>query len=547
MPFRRNVAETLILPEGSPAAGALLPWLHRCDPLDRTDALPVAVVDPASVGPDVLDGFLADASRGAMGLIVAVPPDGGSLSEDVMRTVGASAGTTLPAHPVRLEAAPGWEAVTARLEPLIEPRTPVVPLLPSGGATVAVLTAPVGLRRVPVVTWNASAGVMLLGVSPDALVEGHDDRGCRLFHRLLLIASHGAVPERPLPKVGLLGFGAIGSEHVAGFAAAGFEIAAVCDRSEERLRAVSAMVPGVATYAKADELMGSADLGLVAISTPPDSHASWATAAISAGHHAVVEKPLALSAAEADTMLDAAESAGLTLAVYQNRRFDPDFLAIQRLVREGRLGRVFRVEAFVGGFSHPCNYWHSEASVSGGTAFDWGSHYLDQILAVIPSRPSWVRGSAHKLRWHDVTNADQVAIDIRFDDGTEAQFIHSDIAAALKPKWYILGTEGAVVGEWRQERVLSRTAIGLLNEDRLAPADSPADVWLHHPDGSRTQIAAPGPSTGRYHLELADRLSLGEPLTADPDQSRDVVAILEAASVSAAGDGRAQFPAMRGR
>ena len=185
--------------------------------------------------------------------------------------------------------------------------------------------------------------------------------------------------------------------------------------------------------------------------------------------------------------------------------------------------------------------------MSGGTAFDWGSHYLDQILAVIPSRPSWVRGSAHKLRWHDVTNADQVAIDIRFDDGTEAQFIHSDIAAALKPKWYILGTEGAVVGEWRQERVLSRTAIGLLNEDRLAPADSPADVWLHHPDGSRTQIAAPGPSSGRYHLELADRLSLGEPLTADPDQSRDVVAILEAASVSAAGDGRAQFPAMRGR
>ena len=528
-------------------AGALLPWLNRCDPLDRSTAVPVAVVDPTSVGADVLDGFLAEASRSAMGLIVTVPPGGGHLCDYVLQVGAARAGAPLPAHPVRLEASPGWEAVTMRLDGMAESFTPVVPLSPDDEKAVAVLTVPVGLRRVPVATWNASAGVMLLGISPEALMAGPDDRGHRLFHRLMLIASHGSMPERRLPTVGLLGFGAIGSEHVAGFQAAGFEVGAVCDRSESRLRAASAMIPEVAAYSEADDLLRAPGMGLVAISTPPDSHASWAAAAISAGHHAVVEKPLALSATEADAMLDSAQSAGLTLAVYQNRRFDPDFLALQRLVREGRLGRVFRLEAFVGGFSHPCNYWHSDVSVSGGTAFDWGSHYLDQILALIPSRPTWVRGSAQKLRWHDVTNADQVAIDIRFDDGTEAQFIHSDLAAASKPKWYVLGTEGAAVGEWRHERVVGRTVIGLLEEDRLAPADSPAVIWLHHPDGSRTQVAAPEAGAGRYHRELADRLSLGEPLTADPDQSRDVVAILEAASVSAANEGRAQFPSMRGR
>lgn len=70
---------------------------------------------------------------------------------------------------------------------------------------------------------------------------------------------------------------------------------------------------------------------------------------------------------------------------------------------------------------------------------------------------------------------------------------------------------------------------------------------MHHPDGSRTEVAAPPTAPGRYHRELADRLAFGEPLTADPDQSRDVVAVLEAAVVSAETGGRLQFPGMRGR
>ena len=507
----------------------------------------MAVVDPLAVGPDVLDGLICDAASGSVALVVTVAATAGPLPEAVLRAGGVRAGAALPAHPARIGAGPGHGSLTLRLEDRPEPLTPVVPLFPDDDSTSVVLTAPAGLERVPVATWRPATNVLLLGVDPEALIAGPDDGGLRLLHRLLLLAGHGRVPEARLPGVGLLGYGAIGAEHVAGFTGAGFEVVSVCDRSESRLAAAAGSLPGIRTYAKADELLGDPGVGLVAISTPPDSHASWATAALDAGHHAVVEKPLALNSRDADRMLDAAAEAGLTLAVYQNRRFDPDFLALRRLVLEGRLGRVFHLEAFVGGFGHPCNYWHSDAAVSGGTAFDWGSHYLDQILALVPVPVEWVRGSAHKLRWHDVTNADQVSIQIRFQDGTEAGFVHSDLAAALKPKWYVLGTEGAAVGEWRRERVVGRTSIGLLEEDRLAPADSPAAIWLHHPDGSRTEVATPSVAPGRYHRELADRLAFGEPLTADPDQSRDVVALLEAAVVSAGNGGRAQRPALRGR
>ena len=547
MPFRRNVPEPQIISEGSRLADALSPWLRRCVASGGGDARPVAVVDPLTVDAGVLDALLADAAAGSVALVVSAGGAARRIPAAVLEAAGVRAGEPLPAHPVRLEAAPGYGAVTLRLEGRAEPFTPVVPLLPEDGSVSVVLTAPVGLDRVPVATWRQETNVLLLGLDAEALIAGPDDGGLRLLHRILLLAGHDRIPEVSLPAVGLLGFGAIGAEHVAGFVGAGFEVAAVCDRSDARLAAAAGSLPGVRTYVKADELLGDGGVGLVAISTPPDSHAAWATAALEAGHHAVVEKPLALSAREADGMLDAAAGAGLTLAVYQNRRFDPDFLALRRLVLDGRLGRVFHVEAFVGGFEHPCNYWHSDAAVSGGTAFDWGSHYLDQILALVPAPVAWVRGSAHKLRWHDVTNADQFGIEIRFEDGTEAGFIHSDLAAALKPKWYVLGTEGAAVGEWRRERVVGRTDIGLLDEDRLAPADSPATVWLHHPDGSRTEVATPAGPVGRYHRELADRLAFGEPLTADPDQSRDVVAVLEAAVVSAESGGRAQFPALRGR
>ncbi|HBH27528.1 MAG TPA: hypothetical protein DDX99_01610 [Desulfofustis sp.] len=67
----------------------------------------------------------------------------------------------------------------------------------------------------------------------------------------------------------------------------------------------------------------------------------------------------------------------------------------------------------------------------------------------MPKPVATVAATRHNRVWHDVTNADQERIQIRFAGGKEAEFIHSDIAAIRKPKWYLLGTDGAIVGEWR--------------------------------------------------------------------------------------------------
>src|SRR5262249_59747852 len=117
-------------------------------------------------------------------------------------------------------------------------------------------------------------------------------------------------------------------------------------------------------------------------------------------------------------------------------------------VGRGEIGDVFYIEAFIGGYGHPCSFWHSHEAVSGGTIFDWGSHYFDWMLHLLPGEVVRVAASAHKRVWHDVTNADQVRVDVTFAGGEQASFLEQDMAAALKPKWYLLGTAGALVGRW---------------------------------------------------------------------------------------------------
>src|SRR5260370_593660 len=106
-----------------------------------------------------------------------------------------------------------------------------------------------------------------------------------------------------------------------------------------------------------------------------------------------------------------------------------------------------------------------------------------------------------KRVWHEVTNADQVRVDITFANGGQAGFLQSDIASVMKPKWYVLGTRGAVVGEWRDEPV---------------PADFPARVKVYRPaDGGGTNeevLALPVRADHGFYRNLADHLERHEAL-----------------------------------
>jgi predicted dehydrogenase/type 1 glutamine amidotransferase len=361
----------------------------------------------------------------------------------------------------------------------------------------------------------------------------------RLVHRCLLFAA-GRAPAAPV-GVGLVGYGAIARAHAASISStAGLRVSGVCDLSSER-RASAARELDVPVHATAEELFDDADVGLVVVGTPPSAHSAVVLAALGAGKHVVCEKPFALRVEEVDRMVDSAAARGLVLTVYQSRRWDPDFVALRDVIRSGRIGDLFYMESFVGGYSHPCDLWHSHEPISGGTIYDWGSHYFDWVLQLFDSRVRSVSAVAQKRVWHDVTNADQVRVDLTFASGAQATFLQSDIAAALKPKWYLLGTRGAVVGDWQDQSIVSRRPDGELIEERLAPTDSPARVTVMRPaaeGGSHAEVLVlPRRDEGGFYRNLADHLAWDEPLAVTPDEGRRTVAVMEAATQSIARGG----------
>ena len=199
------------------------------------------------------------------------------------------------------------------------------------------------------------------------------------------------------------------------------------------------------------------------------------------------------------------------------------------------------METFVGSFEHPCRWWHSDEAFSGGAVYDWGSHHIDWILRIFQSRPQRVRAISHKRVWRDVTNADQIDVHMRWDDGREARFIQSDVAGIRKPKFYVQGTSGTAAADY-DPVTIDRLEDGRGHiAHRWHHAEVAADLRVSRYEPGYGTVDMVLPPLARlawpFHRALADHLILGEPVPVPPEESRDVVAVLEAAHASGADGG----------
>ena len=364
----------------------------------------------------------------------------------------------------------------------------------------------------------------------------------RILYRLLYQLAGRRMRGNPL-GVGILGYApSVGRTHGLGAEKTpGLALRAVCDLNPDQRDRARSDFPGVQAYESAELLADAADVDLVIVATPPDSHARLGLQMMRAGKHVICEKPLALNCRETDALKEMAAQQGVHLSCHQNRRWDPDYLAIRQSLADGLIGDLFYMESFVGGFQHPCGYWHSHAPISGGTSYDWGAHYLDWMVSLIPDQVVAVVGSRHKRVWQDVSNADQERIQVRFSGGKEAEFMHSDIAAARKPKWFLLGTEGAIVGNWRDVTSHEFDPDHYYQRHDIPATEMVPDltVFRRHHSGNivRLNPAIPDRNHYRFHSNLADHLLWGEPIVAPLSDSVKVVTILEAAARSMANGG----------
>ena len=430
--------------------------------------------------------------------------------------------------------APSTSPLTARASAEFPVVDVVSTLTPVADGVEPLLTCSIGFahRLVTAVRRLGDGQVVVSGIGTTARALSAPDLARTLARALL--------PPRREPRrdvgLGIVGYGphgGMGELHgTAALAVDGLDLVATVDPDATRRKAAEQTFPGIRTSPALEDLLADDDVDVAVVATPPASHADLALRLLRAGKHVVLEKPMCLTVAEADQLILAARAEGRVLTVHQNRRWDGDFLAVRRAVETGLLGELFNIETFVGGFEHPCRAWHSEVSISGGAVYDWGSHHVDWILQLMGSTPATVTTTAHKRVWHDVTNLDQLRVRLAWDDGREAQFLQSDIAAVRPPKLWLQGTAGTLAGHYRplvSERV--EPGRGYVREEGHH-AEAPAALTLARYESGYGVVETTLPPVPEarfgFHRNLADHLHLGEPLAVSPESARAVVAVLEA-------------------
>ncbi len=248
-------------------------------------------------------------------------------------------------------------------------------------------------------------------------------------------------------KMAIVGFGGMAGWHYDEIQTIeDLEVAGIWDIREER-RSFAAE-KGIHVYAGLEELLADPETDLVLIATPNDVHKPVAIAAMRAGKNVVSEKPVTLSSEDLQEMIRVSEETGRFLTVHQNRRWDEDFLTVKKILEEGKLGELFRVESRVHGSRGIPGDWRQEKEHGGGMILDWGVHLLDQMLLLLGDVPLC---RVYATVTH-VTNQlvdDGFYAELTFANGVTALVEVGTSNFVSLPRWYVLGTDGtAVIEDW---------------------------------------------------------------------------------------------------
>jgi scyllo-inositol 2-dehydrogenase (NADP+) len=250
-------------------------------------------------------------------------------------------------------------------------------------------------------------------------------------------------------RTGLIGFGLSGRVFHGPFVSTNpaFSLELVATSNAERQADARQRHPAAQIVSTPSELLARAgELDLVILATPAHVHLEQGLAALAAGAAVVVDKPFAASVAEAEQLIAAAESANRTLAVFQNRRWDSDFLTVKKLLAGGQLGAVHRFESTLERWSPALrDRWQdTTTSLQGaGITFDLGSHLVDQALQLFG--PATVEHAELSIVRQGGASDDEAFISLLHESGTRSHLTLSRVAAQSGPRFRVLGASAAYV------------------------------------------------------------------------------------------------------
>ena len=246
----------------------------------------------------------------------------------------------------------------------------------------------------------------------------------------------------PLLRIGVAGFGLAGEVFHAPLIAAvdGLELSAVMTRSPERAARATEKFPGVRVVAQLEDLLQ--DIDVLVVATPNSQHVPMGLAGLERGLAVVVDKPLASSVADGRRLVDAPGR----LTVFQNRRWDGDFLALREQIGSGELGHVFRLESRFERFRPEValEAWR-ELPDGGGLLLDLGSHLVDQAILLFGA-PLAVYAELDTRR-PGAQVEDDVFIALEHDGGVRSHLWMSATAPLFGPRFRASGLRGGFASD----------------------------------------------------------------------------------------------------
>lgn len=334
-------------------------------------------------------------------------------------------------------------------------------------------------------------------------------------------------------RTGIIGFGLSGRVFHSPFLNAhpAYELVSVMTRNPEARAFLSGLDSRPTAVDTPEEILGDPSIDLVIVASPNTTHHPLAKAALEAGKHVVVEKPFTVTSREAEDLIETAEGANRLLTVYQNRRYDGEFLTLKKLMAQGALGRIVAYESTFDRFRpEPKINWREDVLPGSGNLYDLGPHLIDQALSLF----GWPDRLLADIRCE--RNGAQV------DDAFEITLYYPDLRVDLRArsllaghpmKLMVRGTEGTYIkyGLDPQEARLRAGWEGSL--DALGIEETKAHGRLETLEGGMSIPTVAG-NYRVFYDTLAEAIEGRGEVPVDPREARDVIRLIEWAERSAA-------------
>ena len=325
-------------------------------------------------------------------------------------------------------------------------------------------------------------------------------------------------------SVGLLGFGLAGSV---------FHAPLILSEPRLQLKAVASSrvddirrsAPG-AEATTVEAMIADPGIDLVVIATPNTSHAPLAREALLAGKHVVIDKPMATTAAEADELIALAERQGRLLTVFQNRRWDNDFLTLRACLEKGEVGRPYHYEAHFDRFRPQIKQgWREQALAGSGVLFDLGAHLIDQALTLF-GMPDRILADVGTQR-PDAQVDDWFHIVLGY--GPMRAILHcGTVVCRPGPRFQLHGDRGSFLKHGMDGQEAALRAGGMPTEADWGLDDPENHALLVQADGLERRVETLRGDYPAFYRGVAAAILDGAPLPVTAEQARDVLTVLEA-------------------